>query len=258
MPSLFVTLNYYKIRMHHPKNIFAYLSLSAICLLASCGGPGERIKEIAARTPTPVATPTEREISGVFNVTGAGTNGIDPYNGVLTIAPQGDAYGFRWNTTSGSHNGVGVQMGDATAASYANPGGGTGCGVVLYKIASDGSLDGRTAKWGEDKFGTEKAIRVEGTGFVGKYNVTGMANDGKPYTGTLKITKDGGGYDFEWQTGGKTTVGFGIWRGSVAAASFGGHQCSFELYDIKSNGNMEGSWGGQKSVTFGTETAKRQ
>jgi len=30
------------------------------------------------------------------------------------------------------------------------------------------------------------------------------------------------------------------------------------MYDIKSNGNMEGNWGGQKSVTFGTETAKRQ
>ncbi len=201
--------------------------------------------------------PTEREISGVFSINGSGENGIDPYNGVLTVTNQEDAYNFRWTTTQGSHNGVGVQLGNSAAVSYANPGSGTGCGVVLYKIAPDGSLDGRIANWGEYKFGTEKAVRIEGTGFVGKYIVTGTANDGKPYTGSLKITKDGSGYDFEWQTG-KATVGFGIWKGSVAAASFGGHQCSFALYDIRSNGNMEGNWGGQKSVTFGSETAKRQ
>ncbi len=235
--------------------LFAAIALG---FMASCGGgPSERIKQIAAITPTPAPPPTEREISGVFNVTGADVNGNDPYNGVLNIAPQGEVDSFRWTTTHGAHNGVGVQLGDATAASYANPGGGQRCGVALYKIASDGSLDGRIAMWGEYKFGTEKAVRVEGTGFVGKYNISGTANDGKPYTGTLKITKDGGGYDFEWQTG-KGQVGFGTWKGSIAAASFGGHQCSFALYDIKGNGNMDGYWGGQKSVTFGTESAKRQ
>ena len=226
--------------------------------IASCGNSPEIKSNNQPAIKTPAPTPSEREISGVFSVTGAGDNGNDPYNGVLNITNQGDAYSFRWTTTLGSHNGVGVQLGDTTAASYANPGSGAGCGVVLYKIASDGTLDGRTAMWGEFKYGTEKAVRVEGTGFVGKYNVTGTANDGKPYTGTLKISKDGGGYDLDWQTGGKATVGFGIWKGSIAAASFGGHKCSFALYDIKSNGNMEGSWGGQKSVTFGTETAKRQ
>lgn len=238
------------------------LLLSALCLLASCGGgPGERIKQIAAITPTPPAT--EREISGVFNVTGAGENGNDPYTGVLNIAPQGDVYGFRWTTTHGAHNGVGVQLGDAMAASYANPGGGTGCGVVLYKIASEGSLDGRTANWGEFKYGTEKGTRIEGTGFVGKYSIAGRTPDGKGYAGRLTIKKDGSGYDFEWVYSfefepARMFVGFGIWKGSVAAASFGGHQCSFALYEVKGNGNMEGYWGGQKSVTFGTETAKRQ
>ena len=229
--------------------------LSAIT--ASCGGVPEIKSNSQPVVKTPSPMPGEREISGVFSVTGAGDNGVDPYSGVLNITNQDDVYSFRWTTTHGAHNGVGIQLGDAAAASYANPGSGQGCGVVLYKIASDGTLDGRTANWGEYKFGTEKAVRVEGTGFVGKYNVAGTANDGNPYTGTLKITKDGGGYDFEWQVG-KATVGFGILKGSVAAVSFGGHQCSFAMFDIKSNGNMEGNWGGQKSVTFGTETAKRQ
>lgn len=244
--------------MGYLKQIFFCLLLSAFGLVLSCGGgPGERIKQIAAVTPTPAPPPTEREISGVFNVTGAGENGNDPYTGMLNVAPEGDAYSFRWNTTHGARNGVGVQLGDATAASYANPGSGSGCGVVLYKIASDGSLNGRIVKWGEYKYGTEKATRIEGTGFVGKYTVTGTAPDGKQYSGTLKIAKDGGGYDFDWQTG-KAQVGFGTWKGSVAVVSFGGHKCSFALFDVKSNGNMEGFWGGQKAVTFGTELAKRQ
>lgn len=224
----------------------------------SCGGgPSQRIKDIEAQKPTPGPTPGEREISGVFNVTGADVNGNDAYSGVLNVAPQGDAYSFRWTTTHGAHNGTGVQIGDATAVSYANPGGGTGGGVVLYKIASDGSLDGRIAYWGESKYGIEKAMRVEGTGFIGKYSVTGTGTDGKSYDGTLKITKDGGGYDLEWQTE-KPQVGFGIWKGSTAAVSFGGRQCSFALYNITSNGNMDGNWGGQKQVTFGNESAKRQ
>ena len=236
----------------------AFLTITGFLLFSvSCGGPSQRIKETSVKTPTPPATPSEREISGAYNVSGTGDNESDPYTGLLTIAPKGDVYGFRWSTTRGSRNGVGVQIGNTTAASFAATGGGLGCGVVLYKIASDGSLDGRIARWGEDKFGIEKATRVEGSGFVGKYTVAGANAAGEEYSGTLSIKKDGTGYDLEWKTG-KMQVAFGIWKGSVAAASFGGRQCSFALYDIQSNGNLEGNWGGQKAVTFGTETAKRQ
>lgn len=242
----------------------ACLLLFIPCLLASCGGgPGERIKQIAAITPTPSPPPTEREISGVFNVTGASENGNDPYTGVLNIAPQGDAYSFRWMTTHGAHNGTGIQMADATAVSYANPGGGKGCGVWLFKIDTvKGTLEGRSVIWGEDNYSTENATRIEGTGFAGTYKFTHKSSDGQDTKGTLKISKDGSGFDFLWtqdKDDAKARVpAFGIWKGSYAAASFGGRQCSFALYDIKGNGNMEGNWGGQKSVTFGTETAKRQ
>ena len=237
--------------------LLALCLILTISILLSCGGPSERIKEIEAVKATPSPTPGEREISGVFNLTGAGTNGVDPYTGSLTVAAQGDVYGFRWATTKGTRVGTGVQFGSTTAASYASTGGGKGCGVVLYKIASDGSLDGRIVRWGEDKFSTEKATRIEGTGMVGKYSVSGKSTDGVEYSGTLSVAKDGSGYDFEWNTG-KPLVGFGIWKGSVAAVSFGGRQCSFALYDITSNGSLDGDWGGQAAVTFGKETAKRQ
>ncbi|HQZ96833.1 MAG TPA: hypothetical protein PLP21_10990 [Pyrinomonadaceae bacterium] len=226
-----------------------------VFVTASCGGPAERIREKSVVQASPSPTPGEREISGVFNVEGSAENGNNPYTGVLTIQPQGDAYGFRWTTTKGTRVGTGVQIGNATAASFAATGGGQGCGVVLYKIASDGSLTGRIGLWGEGKYATETAIRVEGRSFVGKYSVKGTSPDGKPYQGTLAIVKDGSGYDLTWSLP-EPRLAFGIWKGSVAAASFGGRQCSFALYDVQSNGNLDGNWGGQAAVTFGTETAK--
>lgn len=208
------------------------------------------------KTPAPTATPTEREISGVFNVSGTAANDTEPYNGVLTVVPSGDVYEFRWALNKGTFAGTGVQLGNVTAVSFATTGGGKGCGVTVYRIASDGSMEGRVVQWGEGKFGTEKVTRVEGDNFPGKYSVSGRSGDGKDYTGDLVIKKDGAGYDFEWQAG-KPQVGFGIWKGSYAAVSFGGRQCSFALYDISSNGSLDGSWGGQKAVTFGKEEAKR-
>ncbi len=249
--------------MMHPKKFLVFF-FAFIVFVTACGGPAERIRETAAKSPTPPPAPTEREISGAFNINGAGENGSEPYTGLLNIVPQGDVYGFRWSTTKGSRVGVGVQSGSATAASFASTGGGKGCGVVLFKIASDGSLDGKIAYWGEERAGVIKATRTEGRSFVGKYSIVGNIPEGlTAFAGKMTITKDGQGYAIDWlqdyeQRKDEQFVAFGIWRGSVAAASFGGRQCSFAIYDIQSNGNLEGNWGGQKAVTFGTETAKRQ
>jgi len=228
-----------------------------VIVMCSCGGPGERIKDIEAQKPKSSPTPTEREISGVFTVTGSAANEQDPYTGVLNVTPQGDVYSFRWQTSKGTRVGAGVQIGDGVAASFASPGSGKGCGVVLYKITSDGKMTGRIALWGEDKFATEEAIRTEGRTFPGQYQVVGTTSSGQEYRAMLKITKDGGGYDLDWTGLEKPFVAFGTWQGSYAAASFGGPQCGFALYRISGN-DLDGTWGGQKAVTIGTETAKRQ
>mgnify|MGYP006198848991 CR=1 FL=1 len=144
------------------------------------------------------------------------------------------------------------------AASYAGPGAGKGCGVVLYRISSDGALDGRSVMWNGTKYGTEKGIRTEGRNFPGMYDITGTSPEGQNYSGPLKITKNGEGYLFEWKLD-KPRLGFGIQRGSYAAVSFGGRQCSFVLYSVTgSSGGLDGSTGGQARVTFGTESAERQ
>jgi len=232
--------------------------------MISCGGPSERIKEIEAVKATPSPTPGERPISGSFVITGSAANGMEPYTGSLTVAPKGDNYEFRWSTTKGSRIGTGVQFGNSIAVSFAATGGGKGCGVVLYKVNTvDGTLEGRQTAWGDQTYSTWRATRTDGTGFPGKYRFILKSSDGKDYSGDLTIVKDGSGFDFQWiqDEKGNTNekmVGFGILKGSVAAASFGGRQCSFALYDIQSNGSLDGDWGGQAAVTFGKESAKRQ
>jgi hypothetical protein len=231
--------------------------LVAVIALAACGVGGPEIKT-ANQQPRQTQTPTEKEISGVFNITGSGANEMDPYTGLLEITRQGDLYGFRWTLNRGTRVGHGVQIGDATAASFSTPGSGRGCGVVLYKIAGDGSMEGRAVRWGEANFGTEKAVRTDGRTFAGTYEVTGKQPDGVEYAGRLVIKKDGEGYDFEWKTGTTSLVAFGTWQGSYAAASFGGRQCGFALYSVLGGRNLEGVWGGQKAVTIGTEKASRK
>jgi hypothetical protein len=227
----------------------------AIALIAAACGPPQ------ITTPPPSTTsssaPPAREVSGDYKVTGTDANGNPQYAGALSVTNEGDGYRFRWTTNKEAHDGVGVQMGNAVAVSYARTGGGKGCGVVLYKIASDGSLDGRIARWGEYTFGVERATRNEGRNFPGKYDVKGRTADGKEYSGPLTIEKNGAGYQFDWATD-KPFAAFGLQKGSVAAASFGGKQCSFMLFDIQGDGDLKGDYGGQRAVTFGKETAERQ
>jgi hypothetical protein len=229
-------------------------TLIMFCLSALSCGPD--LSDSQAR-PTPDPANSELELSGVYSIEGSAEHEKDPYKGILTVTNQEDVYKFEWQTNRSRHGGVGVQMGDAVAATYAQSGNGKGCGVALYRIGSDGSLDGSIANWGEFTFGSEKAERVEGNTFEGKYNVTGTTNDGQPYEGTIKVEKNGGGYQFTWDTG-RERLGYGIWRGDRAAISFGGYNCLFAIYQVRGARSLDGYWGSQRDIGFGTETAKRQ
>lgn len=209
------------------------------------------------RAPTPdrSAPPAEQEISGVYDIEGANENSGAQFSGSLTIENSGTGYRFKWQTTKGNFVGFGVQMGDAVAVTYAKPSEGKDCGVALYLVKPDGVLDGRIVRWGETDFGTERATRIDGSNFDGKYKVLGTRSYGKQYEGTLDVTRNGSGYQFDWDAGGRST-GFGIWRGDRAAIGFGGWPCSFVLYKVESGGKLEGRWGSQRTVAFGTESAK--
>jgi hypothetical protein len=207
-----------------------------------------------ATTPAPV---TPKSIAGDYDATGTNTNGGSPYKASLVITPHDDVYQFSWDSNGKTSDGVGVMTDNAVAVAYTDGTSGKGCGVVLYKIGSDGSLDGKSGYWGVNSAEAEKATRTSGTDLEGKYDIAGKNPEGKEYKGTLEVKKDGEGYTFIWNAG-SVLEGFGVKTGDKVAVGFGGKQCAFVSYEVKSDGTLDGKWGGRGSKTFGTEVAKRK
>lgn len=206
----------------------------------------------AAAAPAKTET-SKKDIAGTYDATGTNPDGGSVYNATLVVTPRDDVYQFSWESGGNKYDGVGVMTDNTAAVSFTDGTNGKGCGVVLYKIGTDGSLDGRSGYWGMNSGETEKGIRKNGSGDLeGSYDITGKNVQGD-YKGTLEVRKDGEGYAFSWDAG---LTGFGIKQGDKAVVGFGGKQCAFVAYEVKPDGSLQGKWGSQGSTKFGTETAK--
>lgn len=202
-------------------------------------------------------SPSKVNIAGDYEASGTNPDGKGTYKAALTVTPRDDVYQFSWKSGSTNYEGVGVTNDNAVAVSYTTGTNGKGCGVVLYKINSDGSLDGKSGYWGVNNAESEKATRTSGSDLEGNYNIIGTNTDGKDYKGTLVVTKAGQGYKFAWNAG-SSFDGFGIRAGNLVAVGFGGKQCAFVGYDVKPDGTLDGKWGVESSSTLGTEVAKKK
>lgn len=207
---------------------------------------------------TPAPSSSAKNIAGSYDAAGTNPNGT-AYKAGLVVTPHDDVYQFTWTSGKNSYDGVGVMTDGEVAVSFTDGGSGKGCGVVLYKIGSDGSLDGKVGYWGNNSMETEKAVRTKGSGsdLDGFYDITGKNPEGKEYKGTLTVIQSGEGYTFDWVAG-NSFSGFGIRGDNFVAVGFGGKQCSFVGYDVKSDGTLEGKWGSFGSTKLGSETAKKK
>lgn len=206
---------------------------------------------------TPEKTSAPQDISGTYKATGKNADGGGNYEADLVVTNRDDVYQFSWTSKGRDYDGVGVQTGNKVAVSYTDGTDGTGCGVVLYKINSDGSLDGKAGYWGTNTKETETANRTSGTDLEGEYDVEGENPNGDKYNGKLSVKKQGEGYKFIW-TSPSTLEGFGVRQGDTVSVGIGGAKCSFVAYEIKPDGTLDGKWGGQSSTEFGTETAVKK
>lgn len=224
----------------------------------SVANNGSTSNSTAGSSPAASATPkpAPKDIAGKYSATGKNAGGGGNYEADLLVTNRDDVYQFSWDSKGRKYDGVGVQNGDKVAVSFADGTNGKGCGVTLYKINSDGSLDGTAGYWGNNKKETEKATRTSGSDLEGEYDIKGKNPDGEEYNAKLKITKEGDGYRFAW-TGVNNFEGFGVKMGDTVSVGFGGKQCGFVAYEIKSDGTLDGKWGGSGSTDFGTETAKK-
>jgi hypothetical protein len=191
-------------------------------------------------------------IGGQYRVVGTNPNG-DRYSGSLEVSAHGNVYEFRWNAGR-QYNGIGVKNGRVVAVAFANGTDGSGCGVINYKIMTDGTLDGIWGNWGIDSSGTEKAKHVSGRGIEGNYTATGTNPGGTVYQANISVRAAGRLYKFAWSN---NSEGFGIRLGDNIAVGFGGEQCGFVAYQLMPDGSLDGVWGGAGQQT-GTEKATKQ
>lgn len=97
------------------------------------------------------------DVSGTYTYTGIKPDG-GSYEGVMTITAAGDLYDVvqeQTDYTGGPITSVGITLGQSLAMSYGPEG---TCGVVIYTLEPDGSLDGVWGTFGvSTEAGTETA-----------------------------------------------------------------------------------------------------
>ncbi|MBV9216075.1 MAG: hypothetical protein JO053_07860 [Acidobacteria bacterium] len=239
--------------------VAAILFTAAFACNSDSGSSTSNGSSNSSSNSTTSTNSSSHNIAGDYKADGTNPNG-QKYSADLKVTPHDDVYQFTWVSGKSSYDGVGVMTDNEVAVSFAGDGGsGKGCGVVLYKIASPGNMEGKIGYWGTNTMETETAVRKTGNGndLDGVYNVSGKNPQGKDYTGTLTIIQSGEGYTFDWDAGAQIS-GFGVRADQYVAVGFGGKQCAFVGYDIKSNGNLEGKWGSQFGRKFGSETATKK
>jgi hypothetical protein len=219
---------------------------------SSNSNSNDKPKNSSTSTTTTSAAPAPN-IDGKYNIAGSNPNGGN-YKGTLEVIAHGDVYQFRWNAGV-QYDGVGVQNSNIVAVAYTTGSNGQGCGVVDYDIKDDGALDGKWGYWGTNEAGTESATRTSGSGLEGEYDATGKNPNGKQYKAKLTVEPAGNLYRFVWSN---NTDGVGIKRGDNVAVGIGGSRCGFVVYQVQSDGSLDGIWGGGGSDKTGTERATKQ
>ncbi|MFZ1699485.1 MAG: hypothetical protein WAU71_01580, partial [Pyrinomonadaceae bacterium] len=195
-------------RLNSSVNLIVCLGILVIAVLA-CKGSFSTNDSAANDAPAKTETPAvPKNIAGEYDAKGTNPNGAGTYEADLLVTKRDDVYQFSWNSRGHKYDGVGVMTDSAVAVAYADGTNGKGCGVVLYKINDNGSLDGKAGYWGVNTMETEKATRTSGSDLEGKYNISGSNTDGQDYKGTLEVSTKGQGYLFEWNAA-NTFDGFG-------------------------------------------------
>ena len=246
------------LRLYVPAICAVLIAFAAACNMGrkTETKPADKSGSVASGASTSTASAPAMpaaDIAGKYNVTGTNPDGAI-YKGTLEVLAHGDVFQFRWNAGA-QYDGVGIVNGDVAAVSFTSGANGEGCGVVDYLIQSDGTLDGKWGYWGVNESGTERATRTSGSGLVGEYDATGKNPSGKEYKAKISVEPAGDLYKFVWSN---NTDGIGFKMGNGVAVGIGGNRCGFVAYEIKSDGTLDGIWGGSGSDKTGTEKAVKQ
>lgn len=245
---------------NHVNSLTAIFAIAVLVIVSIACNQSAGTDAPAANTApaaTTTSTATSKDISGGYTVSGQNEGGGGGYAGDLTVTKRDEVYQFTWKSGDRTYGGVGVQAGNSVGVAFTEGTDGKGCGVVLYQIKPDGSLDGKAGYWGVNEAESETATRTSGTDLEGSYDLKGTNPQGQSYTGKLNVMKEAAGFRFQW-TAPTAISGFGIRGADMVAVGIGGSKCGFVGYDIKPDGSLDGKWGSAGSTAVGSEVAKKK
>jgi hypothetical protein len=174
-------------------------------------------------------------VAGLYRETGTNPNG-SKYRGMATVVPRGDRARFTWWVAKDRFVGNGELAGKMLVVNWnqRHP--------VIYTFSQDGVLDGEWAD-GSATDRLELFARIDGgpaPSPEGRYRVQGRNPDGKPYSGTVVVTRRGDEFHFAWTTGSTSFRGRGTREGNVLTVYWGGAMPI--VYAVNQDGSLSGLW----------------
>lgn len=181
----------------------------------------------------------------------------NPYHGAVRFSKRGDRYDVAWQTTGGDYTGIGLVRGDRVCVGWS-----TGSfGVVLYKIGTDGTLDGTWSVKGSEAAtsGVETATGGTPGKLVGRYLVVGSNPDAQnQYRGQLEITQTGKTYRLHWTTGDASVIGVGLRIDDDLFVAWGGPEPFGVVSYIFNRDRAQGWWTQGGASEVGRENLVKQ
>jgi hypothetical protein len=174
-------------------------------------------------------------LAGIYREIGANPSGTK-YFGMATVVPRGDKAQFTWWITKDKFRGTAELAGKMLVVNWNQK------HPVLYTFGRDGLLEGEWA----DGSATDRLELFAplddrpAPAPQGKYTTQGMNPNGKPYAGTVNVTRRGERYLFGWQTGATSYSGTGTREGNLMIVDWGSTMPM--LYAINPDGTLSGLW----------------
>jgi hypothetical protein len=195
-----------------------------------------------------------RSIAGLWTISDAKSLQGKSYTGTVTITPTDKFYKLDWHVGNISYSGLGFFENGHLFAGW---GSGPSYGLVVYDIASNGSLNGKWVFNGGNYIGIEKSATGALKGDRSRFSVVGTNPDGTNYTGQLTVEKKGQTYQLSWTVADRTFPGVGIRVGNQLVVGWGlVHDIGVISYDV-SGDRAVGRWALPAGSTLGSETIVR-
>jgi hypothetical protein len=122
---------------------------------------------------------------------------------------------------------------------------------VIYSFGVDGALDGEWADGSATETLTPVATAAEDASPPeGEYSVEGKSDDGKGYSGTVTISKEGDDYKLNWKVGDSEYEGDGKLDGNLLTVNWG--NSTPVVYALADDGSLKGLWAaghGEETLT---------